>query len=71
MATKITKNQDRWHKITLRADSHEDDRVVLVGGGKRAYLWAQGHRNGGIVHISGAATLRALAKAILEEVGDE
>lgn len=42
---------------------------IVVGGGRRAYLWA-GAADGSVATLSGVATLRKVAKAILQEVGD-
>lgn len=70
MSRKIIANENSWDKITARGDFHRDDRIVLVGSGKRSYLWIN---QGGQVRVtlSGPATLRRLAKAILAEVGDD
>lgn len=66
---KVLKNAHPHHRITLRGDSHEDDRVILVKGGKRSYLWIdqQGPRR---VTVSGRKSLIALAHAILDEMGE-
>ena len=44
-------------------------RFTLVSGGKRAYLNAHIDGIAGVASMSGAATLRRLANAILAEVG--
>ena len=47
--------------------------IVLVPGGLRAYLWIgpsdEERRPGTVYTVSGAKALRALAKAVLKEVG--
>lgn len=44
--------------------------LCLVRGGKQAYLWFGGDDDMCAGTVSGAATLRAFAKAILREVGE-
>jgi hypothetical protein len=45
---------------------------VTFGAGPRAYLWFKGHpTHGGCGYLTGRATLRALAHAILEAYPDE
>lgn len=60
---------DRDHLIKIRTDSARCVYVRLVPGGRRAYLHISGE-NDHAYHssISGPKTLRALAKAILNEV---
>lgn len=67
MSRKIVANESKDHVITLRGDQHKEDRLILVKGGTRAYLWCDAHMHANTV--SGAAPLRALAYAILKEVG--
>ena len=70
MAKKILANVKKWDRITIQGDQSDEDRIVLVAGGKRAYLWITG-KDRCVVTLSGPATLRALARAILDEVGDD
>ena len=46
--------------------------LTVIKGGKRSYLWIGPERDdrGNIYTFSGPATLRALAYAILEQVGE-
>lgn len=70
MSRKIIADENSWNRISLRRDGHDDDQIVLVGSGRNAYLRinrGDHHR----VEISGPATLRKFAKAILKEVGDD
>lgn len=59
-------------RVALReADNYGPTEAILVRGGKRAYLWFGFRDRACIGTLSGPATLRKLAKAILAEVGDE
>ncbi len=42
--------------------------INLVAGGRNAYLWFSGEAGSNVGTASGAAALRALARAILKEV---
>ena len=55
----------------FRARQAGNGEVILVRGGKRAYLWFEGDlaETSNVGSLSGAATLRRLARAILKEVG--
>ena len=44
---------------------------VVKGGKRRTYVWIGGERGECVAHFAGPKALRALAKAILKEVGDE
>lgn len=68
MGSRVVKPKEKHHVFQIRSD-HGDD-VILVGSGKRAYLWAGAKPQHGCTTVSGPATLRALAKAILKEVGN-
>ena len=70
MSRKIIANLDSWHKITMRGEPHKDSRIILVGSGKRSYLWA-GRPGRVAIIVSGPVSLRKFAKAILKEVGDD
>lgn len=61
---RVTKNEEDWHILTIKGDHGGE--VVLVGPGKRSYISA--HATAGFLSISGAQTLRALAKAILKHI---
>ncbi len=65
---KQVKNTHPHHVFTAHERGHE---LLLVGGGRNAYLWV-GPRDGGIggtiYTFVGQQTLRALARAILREV---
>jgi len=66
---RIAKNEDwRQHRLAIRTD-RDEGRVVLVRGGRLAYLWAGRKEGGGCVTVSGRAVLRKLANEILAEVG--
>jgi len=64
----VIKSRDEQHRLTIRADQPRGEVLVVRGGKRRAYLWA-GHPEGTPITISGEKTLRALALAILAEVG--
>ncbi len=66
----VIPNEEKWHEITVQ-DDNSNGRLVLVKGGKRAYLWSKSttHADGGVITVSGPKTLKKLAKAILKEVG--
>lgn len=62
---------DSNHAVRFRGGPADRMReLVLIKGGKRAYVWASTDE-GVTLHFSGPKSLRALAKAILKEVGDE
>ena len=68
---RLRKPEHPWHRVRVVGERGE---VVLVGSGVRSYLWV-GLRTGDgrrfVESFSGEKTLRALAKAILAEVGDD
>ncbi len=60
------------HQLQIRTDKGHT--LLLVKGGKRAYLWIGGNParrrcEECFTVVSGPKTLRALAEAILDEVG--
>lgn len=67
------KPEQPWHAIRIAPDRtafrKQSDEAVLVKGGKRGTYLAV-HAKSGFASFTGEATLRALAKAILKEVGD-
>lgn len=68
MARQARVQQPSQHRIRIRDDG-DDGELLLVRGGQSAYLWAGPDKGGGYISIiSGPATLRALARAILKEV---
>lgn len=58
---KIEEGQEEHHVLRLVSDSGNEE-LILVSGGKRAYLWS---RDG---TYSGQQSLRKFAKAILNEI---
>lgn len=64
MSCRVIKNKEPHHILTIKGDHGGD--IVLVGPGSRCYLSCHGAGTGGHVSISGAKTLRALARAILK-----
>lgn len=60
------------HRLHIRRGDTEV--IVVRGGPQRAYLWVERRGSNGhlptAAWISGAATLRKIAKAILAEVGN-
>ena len=64
---RVVKNKEPHHVLTIKDDNGLE--VVLVGHGRRTYLWADGNHNRLVNTVSGVKTLRALARAILNEVG--
>jgi hypothetical protein len=74
LMARIAKLKDaKNHVLEIWGDKHDgitNDEVRLVGGKRRAYLWAYSPR-GGCITISGRKVLRKLAEAILNEVGKE
>lgn len=59
---------DPYDKFSAREVKRE---ISLVGGGKRSYLWVGPVKGepGFVYTFSGEKFLRALAKAIMKEVG--
>lgn len=64
---RVIKNEAKWHRITIKGDRGAGD-VTLVGTGRNAYLSCHGDVISRHVSVSGRATLRKLAQAILREV---
>lgn len=62
------KTESKVHRFRA-IDDCKDGEIVLVSGKKQAYLWVKVNAEHGVVTFTGAATLRKLAKAILQEVG--
>ncbi len=62
----IKKTVDKDRAITLKGDG-ESGELILVKGKAQAYVWA-GTRGGAVATFSGVKSLRAFAKAILNEV---
>jgi len=68
--SRIRKAVEDHHAIVLGSDIGDEGEMMLVKGGRMAYLWVGPERGrDGIYTFSGAVALRKLAKAILEEVG--
>jgi hypothetical protein len=64
------KNADKWHTFTMHQPiAGRTAELMLVGYGKRSYLWAGNIGGKECSYFSGTATLRKLAYAILKEVG--
>ena len=59
---RIMKSEEKHHARRVRSDKGESE-MLLVAGGKRAYLWTSAGTYSGVV------TLRTLAYDILREVG--
>ncbi len=71
MSRAKTKGLSKYVKIELVPGPTDSGSIHLVAGGRNAYLWfASEHCPNlrGVGTASGAAALRALARAILEEV---
>lgn len=75
--TRVLKNETEHQLLRLSDDMESGGEIVLVRGGRKAYLHVNAAEYfGGIdfhrqATFSGARALRRLAKAILAEVGDE
>lgn len=69
MSCRVLKNEEPHYIITIRGDQKDGSSFVLVGPATRCYLSVHADC-GGHASISGRATLRALAKAILNAVGE-
>lgn len=70
---RLRKNEQPWYRITMSSDQGPKHTLGLVGGGSRSYLHVEIQGRDGLFHhvsFGGVKTLRALAKAILKEVGD-
>lgn len=71
---RIKKTNESWHSLTVEGDRKRGE-LIIVRGGRNAYLWIGDARDENTDHprecvtISGGATLRKLARAILAEVG--
>lgn len=63
---KLLKPTKTYHRLYIKADG--DGSLTLVGGKKLAYFGVNAPK--GYAIFSGAATLRKLAQAILDEVGE-
>lgn len=62
----IVRNKDPWHRLTI----HDEGELILVGTGRRAYLWAgpRDRQDDGPYTFSGPVALRKLAYEILRTV---
>ncbi len=75
--SRVVKNRHAQHVLTISEDPMRQIVLALIGGGpKHSYIHIDGmtHAVNGtrfLAGITGEKTLRALAKAILKEVGDE
>jgi hypothetical protein len=75
--SRILKSRGESHRLVLQADDKRGD-LIVVGGGKTRHARARrafvsvstGGSSERLVFFSGAVALRALAKAILSEVGE-
>jgi hypothetical protein len=67
---RVIANKSADHVLTINADTKPGDEIILIRGGRRAYLWIGGE-DGRVIHASGPKTLRALAEAILREVPND
>ena len=56
----LPKSESRSSRVRARE-------ILVVKGGRRAYVWVGGDENQVLI-VQGAATLRKLARAILREV---
>lgn len=66
---RVCRTKNKNAALAVRIDNGRGS-LELIRGGRRAYLWAHTERADGLLSISGEATLRRLAKAILAEVGE-
>lgn len=64
MVSRVLKNEEKHHIITIRGD-HGDSSFVLVGPPKRQYLSVHPADGDVYTSLSGPKSLRALALAIL------
>lgn len=67
---RVVKKREPHHALDIK-DDRGLEVALIKGGPRRAYLWVGCDHNRLVSTISGAGTLRALAKAILREVGDK
>lgn len=66
---RVLKNRFPFHRMTIEADGNAGQ-FLFVGSGQKSYFWAGCiTSDSNVATISGAATLRKLAYAILKEVG--
>lgn len=66
---RVVKNQEPHHALSIK-DDHGLDVTLIAGGKRRTYLWVGCDHNRLVATVSGEKTLRALARAILREVGE-
>jgi hypothetical protein len=68
---RIIKKREPYHSFMAHQAALGETFEVTFGRGPRAFLWFKGQSKGGGGFLSGRATLRALAHAILEAYPDE
>lgn len=64
-------NRYGQHRLQAKGDDKNRDYVIEVIGGGNPYLWIGSNSGSATMTVSGKKTLRRLARAILDEVGDE
>lgn len=62
---RIVKNQEKWHKLTIK-DRYGGD-LVLMGAGRQTTVSIWPNKENNFAYFAGAKTLRRLAYAILRE----
>jgi hypothetical protein len=64
---RIVKSKRMYHLITVSDDRMSGGQAIVVGKGRRAYLWVGGKNF--VWTFTGTQTLRRLALAILDATG--
>ena len=67
MGARFVKPKRDYHTVRLRGDSNNGE-ILLIGTGRKAYLWAGVDGNYEPLTFSGQQTLRKFAKAILRAI---
>jgi len=67
MGAKFVKPERAYHTVRLRGDSNKGE-ILLVGTGRKAYLWAGVDGTNEPLTFSGQQTIRKFAKAILSAI---
>lgn len=64
---RITKNEQKWHRLTIKGHGKEPEELILMGRGRglQISVWSAKRHGPGFAYFCGERTLKALARAIL------
>jgi hypothetical protein len=64
---RIAKNEQKWHRFTIKGSGPEPEELVLMGHGRglQISVWGNKRHGPGFAYFCGEKTLKALAREIL------